>query len=356
MSDSESHGGCNVHGPFQVCGHTTETCPDAAKLKMQKTESGKDDTDVGLRKREIIRAVAQERDFGVALQKFYSLFEDAGDIESLDETLIEKLKGAVRSLSSLVSELSSQHNDEIDFKKLSASVEARGQELKSLLNRRTIEVGGKILGDIWKVALTEYPELHQVDVKSGKPEAGKVLSHTGGYFADPSDFDSIPTIYIVPGDDEHYEKLLTTRKKSVEIVAGLLGIEPEKVTVKILQSFIFAHELGHAYDFITNYKNNKDIKIPPGQAWQDKSSVDSASLPIPNVNISKLNRMIEDGTIEKIIMDDSTLREKYFFDGMVDIERLREDYDIRHRALSKEQYADRFAADVLKRHSEFLSD
>ena len=36
MSDKESQGGCNTHGPFEVCGHTTGTCPDIAKSEANE--------------------------------------------------------------------------------------------------------------------------------------------------------------------------------------------------------------------------------------------------------------------------------------------------------------------------------
>lgn len=43
MSDKESQGGCNTHGPFEVCGHTTGACPDITKSETaeigQETEN-----------------------------------------------------------------------------------------------------------------------------------------------------------------------------------------------------------------------------------------------------------------------------------------------------------------------------
>lgn len=38
MSEIKMGGGCNIHGPYEVCGHTTETCPNAAKTEGEKNK------------------------------------------------------------------------------------------------------------------------------------------------------------------------------------------------------------------------------------------------------------------------------------------------------------------------------
>lgn len=40
MSEKQSQGGCNTHGPIEVCGHTTETCPDIAGTEAAEIKQG----------------------------------------------------------------------------------------------------------------------------------------------------------------------------------------------------------------------------------------------------------------------------------------------------------------------------
>lgn len=39
MSDFEPKGGCNAHGPYEICGHTTETCPDNTQIDSGSEEA-----------------------------------------------------------------------------------------------------------------------------------------------------------------------------------------------------------------------------------------------------------------------------------------------------------------------------
>lgn len=40
MIDQSGQGGCNIHGPYEVSGHTTETCLDAAKTEIPGESGG----------------------------------------------------------------------------------------------------------------------------------------------------------------------------------------------------------------------------------------------------------------------------------------------------------------------------
>lgn len=39
MSERETQGGCLTHGPYEVCGHTTETCPDKVSGETQEVST-----------------------------------------------------------------------------------------------------------------------------------------------------------------------------------------------------------------------------------------------------------------------------------------------------------------------------
>lgn len=305
----------------------------------------KRETDLDLFRKEIVNALTRERKFILVSQKLDDLFNH---VDSMDSFAIEKVKDIIRVLDIQMSEFSTLCGDDINFSNLLLNIEKRKQEIKDISDRKIVEEGGEHLGNMWATILQANPELRQVEVRLGKPKSGETLSHTGGYFADPSGFDSAPTIYVVPGNEEHYRKLLVSRKKSVEIVAGLLGLKAEEVTAEILQSFIFAHELGHAHDYIINFKNNNDLELSPSEAWKQKNRVEMASLPLPNVNPATLNNMIENGLIEQAVKDSDVLREKYVVDGVVDVARLVDDQNIAYRSLPKEQYADEFAVRALK--------
>lgn len=87
---------------------------------------------------------------------------------------------------------------------------------------------------------------------------------------------------------ETIEELMHHRKKSVEMVARNLGIKVEAVTPRLLKVFIFLHEIGHVYDYLTNFlkplqeSGSENPKTTATARRQERNRQDFASLPIPN--------------------------------------------------------------------------
>jgi predicted transcriptional regulator len=191
----------------------------------------------------------------------------------------------------------------------------------------------------WDILKEKYPELQQLHVNSKTINENSTLNATGGYFEDPSGFDKKISITVVTGNNniDHYRELLNSRNTSANVVAKLLEISPESLTPEILRLFIFLHEVGHAYDYITNYKNGVD----GSNMWKQKSQEEINSLPIPGISPPMLKLYIDH--------DNSKLPERaqqMIREGKAnEIMQLQEEA---YRRLPKETFADEFSANSIK--------
>lgn len=211
----------------------------------------------------------------------------------------------------------------------------------------TKEMEGKIIGTMgedvlhrWNDLKSDRPELDQLRVKSGTVIQDQVLTATGGFFEDPSNYGREIVFRIVTGDNlEHYQRLMDSRKISARSAAEMLGIIPENMKPELLRLFIFFHEIGHAEDYITHYM--KDGNGP--DKWTERSRREMSSLPIPGINPSRLRVIIEQNqeTLPEAIQ--VRIREEGESQVIEDQERA-------YRELPKEKYADEFAASSVRKY------
>ena len=113
----------------------------------------------------------------------------------------------------------------------------------------------KELGNAWTIALETYPELSILKTEKIGASKEDFLQYTAGEFVASNDSQKV-LVRMVLGDIGHLEGLRTARKTAIEIIAGKLGITPERIDNKVLSLLIFLHEVGHGWDYILNYLNN----------------------------------------------------------------------------------------------------
>lgn len=206
----------------------------------------------------------------------------------------------------------------------------------------------------------EYGDLlGQIRVDIKKPEHHKMLTATGGYFWEPREEEPKPTLVVVEGDDQgdsQYADIKEKRKISATIVAEKLGLNFEELSPRVLKIFILAHEIGHASDFVNNYKD--------AQGWRGQIQKEMFDLPIPHIVIPRARGAFEraGGDIEKMIEE---LKEIDDFDEKVfrrnltdqyggDIKKMLDDQEVMYKKTGMESKADNFAVSFLKEHWEEL--
>ncbi|MBA4336339.1 hypothetical protein C0416_01010 [bacterium] len=278
------------------------------------------------------------------LQKIYEkVFESLRQKKWNDDVRksYEEAIGFFRRWASTMLEIKGKFQEEA-VNNLEAELKRMQGSLKQGMQEKIVETSGVDVKKAWGILRNEYPELQQLNIKSKTTSENKTLLNTGGYFEDPRGFDSQISIVVVTDNVgiEHYKKLMQKRKLSAEVAAKMLEIEPENMTPELLRLFIFLHEIGHAYDYIKNYANQKD----GADLWTQRGQAETSSLPIPNINPSILRHKIDQNEIDDLPIE----IQKKISEGKVD--EIVYDQEEAYRKLPKENFADQFAANFIKEH------
>lgn len=204
------------------------------------------------------------------------------------------------------------------------------------------------LKKIWKEVLAVYPNLSRVEIIV--PDADTSLAYTGGEFLHPDNDNPDPAIVILPADGSLYERLKETRPLAIKIQADLLGRKVEELTGEDIKKFIFLHEVGHAYDFITNFESDPQIgKEDAVHTWNMLRTDQMDSLPVSGLDPNDLKMAI--GEIKELV-DFINMRPEVEFRlkelGIESINDLLVAQELGYRNLPKESFADQFAARFLK--------
>lgn len=141
---------------------------------------------------------------------------------------------------------------------------------------------GEYLTDLYAVALAQDPRLEAVVINPSDSQEREVLAKTGGFATHLGESGSGRyEVTLNTGDGwEHFEKLLESRRASVEISAKKMGIDPAELDAKFLAGFIFLHEMGHIVDYMDN--------SPEIASFKERRQKEMKSLPFPGYNPAKL--------------------------------------------------------------------
>lgn len=207
---------------------------------------------------------------------------------------------------------------------------------------------GVLFARAYELALKKFPELFDVDIKISGPNEYSVLKKTGGFARHQSErFEKKPLVVInAESGVEHYRKLMTERRVSVEISAQKIGIDPKDMTPEILAVFIQLHELGHGYHYLT--------EIPNGEEYKKKRKEELDSLPLPGWNPARLaNGLEEGGELDEWY---TTNEEQLRKNGLPTRQSIIEAQERAYHSISTEDFPDQFAAKIIKENFHIFSE
>lgn len=218
--------------------------------------------------------------------------------------------------------------------------------------RAAFEKAGPTFGELYMHVLTDFPELEQLEVKTGTKEQYPVLTYTGGFWERPKAAGASGAIVVeMTSGEKHYEQLLIDRELSARDAATLLDVDFSVLQQhpQILGMFIMLHEIGHAHDYLVNYQSSANTVIgnDPIHTNEEQRIKEMASLPVPAANPVRVREMWNKGELSTYY---NTYQEYYKQQGIYSAADLLKKQEDAYRKLSSESYADKFAALVLRKH------
>ena len=208
-------------------------------------------------------------------------------------------------------------------------------EIRHERTKATLDLAGPNTEKLWQLVMDKYPELSQLDLLAHT--GSETMSHKSGDFTNP---DAV-TVQL---DEAYYKAAFEKRERSIEIMAERLGVPFSEFTEEHLRMFTLAHELGHAHDLRNNFGADYSLAL---RDYKVRRRADLRELFIPGFSPTKLEQVIDSTS-----WDDLT--GKYPQLGEMTAQKAVEKQEESYRDLSSEQYADTFAANVIREHiSEF---
>ncbi len=200
------------------------------------------------------------------------------------------------------------------------------------------------LFELWIQVVERYPILSRVEIIT--PSDVHRLQFTGGEFVLPNEEYPDPAIILVPGNEKDFEKLKQDRRVAAQITAESLGISFEDLSPRLLKNAIFLHELGHAYDYLSNVASDAEIgQENAPMVWRDFFFRQMETLPVPGLSPSELKAsLVSFPTLDAFLDDRPKTRERLLQLDVTTIEQLLEIQERAYRSLPKELFADQFAA------------
>ncbi|MBI2636508.1 hypothetical protein HYW84_04260 [Candidatus Peregrinibacteria bacterium] len=200
----------------------------------------------------------------------------------------------------------------------------------------------------WQLALHHYPELAEV-----VREKDTSSRFDGGSIVCPLNEDEPVGIKYNNFDLSVIEELMQHRPKSVQLVAERLGIPRESMTPLLLKTFIFLHEVGHTYDYITRFlrplREGQD-PLPKTYAtadWRTRFQDELAALPIPNMAPSQLRMFSIFAPLPELARQQGA-KEEVIRRAEQDAEAVLQEQEEAYKRGESEQRADDFATKILR--------
>lgn len=233
--------------------------------------------------------------------------------------------------------------------------EPKARQLQELLDDPESKLPEK-LRVLFVAALKDHPVLAAVRFETFKP----TNEHDAGGLYKTEDDGSgtpMPVIYISEGEAEALRPLMQSRRRAMEINARQLEIEPEQLTPELLHLFIIAHELGHSKDFLVNYLQNPELKPMEAaeEMWMHRRNV-LGTLPVRGYDPSMLNHLLTQfmKDLPEAVQKWPEIKDHPRFAEMKTLDDLRGIQEEEYREAPPELYADKFAAELIKKNMEAL--
>ncbi|MBI4256713.1 hypothetical protein HY626_01495 [Candidatus Uhrbacteria bacterium] len=170
----------------------------------------------------------------------------------------------------------------------------------------------------------------------------------GGRFCLPESEEEGSRIHMAFGSERDFENLKQTREQAVRLMAEQLGVAFDQIDGEQIRQFIFFHEIGHAYDFLTNFGMDMDFESA-ASIWMANSEFQLGQLPYPSLSPAELREQIFDGGgFDQWLAQDEKRKElcrKLNVHSERQLVTLQENA---YRQLDKERFADVFARNAMQ--------
>jgi hypothetical protein len=203
---------------------------------------------------------------------------------------------------------------------------------------------------LMELFVREYPQAVEIGLELFHPTDA---FDAGGFYEIREEADHmVPVIFISEGGHERLQSLIPIRKTSIDINAHLLGIKPEQMTTRLLHRFILAHELGHAMDFIRNYRQEHEDDREAKEEMSYHRELGKATLPVPGISPTHLARELSTlHTRTEVVERFPALAQHPLFSTLATVEDILRLQEQEYRATPQERYADEFAKQFLTLHA-----
>lgn len=155
MSETNHGGGCNIHGPFEVSGHTTETCPDAANTAgAENKEGGEVGVDLSLDLGDSLPNITVDIDSDGNVTNVVKDIKSEGfsgiDQEAFDKMLKPFYDAGLKEGSDIISVPWSQGDDGSDW---DGSLEIKKDAINTAITNKKLRIKKNSTGDLEVVAI-----------------------------------------------------------------------------------------------------------------------------------------------------------------------------------------------------------
>ena len=224
------------------------------------------------------------------------------------------------------------------------SAESAGQSMVVEENIRKLEMSGEVgafLLPLYRRIIDTEPRLDHVILRPFEKGDHQYEEGAPGFMVYPSYAQTEhDEVHINVGGWKEYRKALKIRDAAVKVIAGKLGIQPEEMTEEMFAAFILAHEFGHEIEMVDKGLDER--------AHGRLRKLQEATLPVPGKAPSELIWAFKRHPIRaRQYMKDN--RERLAELRISSIDELIVAQEIAYRSLPVEDYADKFAVNMLAR-------
>jgi|GEM_PF-6046173 len=235
-----------------------------------------------------------------------------------------------------------EHNEKFHSKKENKTIKSKNslKEFKEKIrNARKAEIllssGEEILNAI-RAVNTNYPEIQKfidfkLDTSCSRPHCL---------------YKPINTIIRMPGENSSFyrKEVNGSLRKMME---EYLNIDKNEITESQIKTFIFLHEVGHAYDFIYNFISEYSSRKEAYEKLLERNKKSLQNLPIQKKgeDFRKISQNLKDGVLK--LSEIEGLEEKY---KNMDVNSFIKLQNKMIRELPEERIANEFAAEIMSNY------
>lgn len=282
--------------------------------------------------------------------------------QEINERYLEILKTTEAKLEVLAIKLDSfwfknQQNEK--YKNFIDSIFGLIKKINKEKTETTLNIAGPEYAKAWGIIQSKekYSVIRDIKVEDVRDSELKVANFTPSF----SHYEDSKIKIPIENESGYIEFVMENREELLKIIKERLeekGVEVDNIDDDFLQFFIFLHELGHAYDYLTN-DEGESVEQPPNEQEYRERNKKAKPLPIPHMKPAVFVRMVkeygwdQDDEIWKETRDDFEENGRINNEKIKEADNTDEALAIIERAyknLDSEAAADDFATDFIAEH------